>query len=473
MILHEINLSCDPTAMSTLAPAPAVMRQAAVLIVDDAPAHLGALRSMMLEQGYQTFVANTGARALEIAQRALPDLILLDIVLPGMDGMEVCRRLKAHPATSNIPVIFMSARTETDDIVAGFDIGAADYISKPLRLAEVCARVRVQLQFHRASLSQQQQNERLRLIVNSMDEGLMMIEANGRIQYANPACDRYLGYAQGELAGRSIHELLAPPVAQEYLAFFGPGAGLESDKPAAGPAPPAWRGAREVLIRQRDGILRAMDLTLTPMGAEQPMFIALLHDITHHKQSENALQREVLLDPLTKIANRRHFDAFLEKEWQRAIRSSRPLSLIVLDVDHFKGYNDSLGHVAGDACLQQVAMALQSHALRATDLAARYGGEEFVLLFGETGHDAACAIGEAIRAHIESLNIPNPGSTTSPWLTASLGVSTIVPTQLDDIKEFFVSADRAMYAAKEGGRNGMRAVQTGATLDLLHAALQS
>ena len=451
--------------MSTLVPAPDATRQAAVLIVDDAPAYLGALRSMMLEQGYQTFVANSGERALEIARRALPDLILLDIVLPGMDGMEVCRRLKAHPATSNIPVIFMSARTATDDIVAGFDIGAADYIVKPLRLAEVCARVRVQLQFRRTALSQQEQNERLRLIVDSMDEGLMMIEANGRIQYANPACDRYLGYGPGELAGRSVQDLLAPAVAQEYLAFF--------RRHAAHPGSsgqPGGRGAREVLIRQRDGILRAMDLTLTPMGGEQPLFIALLHDITHHKQSETALQRAALLDPLTKIANRRHFDAFLEKEWQRAIRSSQPLSLVVLDVDHFKGYNDSLGHVAGDACLQQVAMALQSHALRATDLAARFGGEEFVLLFGETGFDAACAIGEAIRAHIESLNIPNPRSTTSPWVTASLGIATIVPTACDDMLKFFVCADRAMYAVKEAGRNGVRAVRTGATLDLIQTA---
>lgn len=451
--------------MSTLAPAPAAPRQAAVLIVDDAPAHLGALRAMLLEQGYQTFVANSGERALDIARRALPDLILLDIVLPGMDGMEVCRRLKAHPATCNIPVIFMSGRTESDDIVAAFDIGAADYMTKPLRLAEVCARVRVQLQFRRTVLSQQQQSDRLRLIVDSMDEGLMTLEADGRIQYANPACERYLGYALGELAGRALGDLLAPPVAQEYLAFF--------RQSVACPAPLGWRGARELLIRQHDGSLRAMDFTLTPMGDGQHLFIALLHDITHHKQSENALQQVALLDPLTKIANRRHFDAFLEKEWQRAIRSSQPLSLIVLDVDHFKGYNDSLGHVAGDACLQQVAMALQSHALRATDLAARFGGEEFVLLFGETGHHAACAIGEAIRAHIEALNIPNPRSPTSPWVTASLGVSTIVPTQLDDIKDFFVCADRAMYAAKEAGRNGICAVQTGATHELIQAALQS
>jgi len=452
--------------MSNPVPAPAAPpRQAAILIVDDAPAQLGAMRSMMLQQGYQTFVANSGERALVIAQRAQPDLVLLDIVLPGMDGMEVCHRLKAHPATANIPVIFMSARTGTEDIVAAFDIGAADYIAKPLRLAEVCARVRAQLQFRRRSMSQQQQAERLRLIVDCMDEGLMVIEPDGRIQYTNPACDRYLGYGAGQLAGASLDDLLAPSIAQEYLDLFS-----TSVRDASAPN---WRGAREVLIRQRDGILRAMDFTLTPMEGEQPLFIALLHDITHHKQSENALQRAAMVDSLTKIANRRHFDTFLEKEWQRAIRSSQPLSLIVLDVDHFKGYNDSLGHAAGDTCLQQVAMALQSHALRATDLAARYGGEEFVLLFGETGFEAASALAEAIRAHIESLNIPNPRSTTSRWVTASLGVATIVPTQLDDIKEFFVRADRAMYSVKDAGRNGVRAVKTGATLETIEAALAS
>ncbi len=453
--------------MSTFASVSAASpRQAAVLIVDDAPAHLGALRSMMLQQGYQTFVANSGERALSIVQRALPDLVLLDINLPGMDGMEVCRRLKAHPVTCNIPVIFMSARSETEDIVAGFDIGAADYITKPPRLAEVCARVRAQLQFRRTSLSQQEQADRLRLIVNSIDEGLMLIEPSGRIQYANPACDRYLGYGPGELAGCTLDGLLAPSVAQEYLDLF-----MRSVAGAnAGAGAPDCRGAREVLIRQRDGILRAMDLTLTPMTADPPLFVALLHDITHHKQSENALQRAALVDPLTKIANRRHFDAFLEKEWQRAVRSNQPLSLIVLDVDHFKGYNDSLGHAAGDACLQQVAMALQSHALRATDIVARYGGEEFVMLFGETGFEAASALGEAIRAHIESLHIPNPRSTTSEWVTASLGVATIVPTQLDDLKDFFVSADRAMYAVKDAGRNGVRAVRTGSA-QLAEAAL--
>jgi diguanylate cyclase (GGDEF)-like protein len=228
---------------------------------------------------------------------------------------------------------------------------------------------------------------------------------------------------------------------------------LDASKPNA-------RGAREVLIRQRDGILRAMDFTLTPIVADQPLFIGLLHDITHHKLSEDALQRAAMVDPLTKIANRRHFDSFLDKEWQRAMRTSMPLSLVMLDVDHFKLYNDTLGHAAGDICLQQVAQALDAHALRGTDLAARYGGEEFVLLFAETDADAALALAEAIRAHVEALRLPHPKSPTSAWITVSIGVATMVPgPQAGEemrAEALFMAADRAMYGAKDGGRNQVR-----------------
>ncbi|WP_332876903.1 diguanylate cyclase [Massilia sp. S19_KUP03_FR1] len=420
-------------------------RQHAVLLVDDEASHLGVLRTTMLQQGYRTFLATSGERAIDIAQRIKPDLILLDVVMPGVDGIETCRRLKAHPATARIPVIFMSARTDTDDVVAGFDAGAADYINKPFKLGEVCARVRSQLLMRSDADSQQQQAERLRLIVHGMDEGLMIIEANGRVQYSNPACERHLGYEHSELDGATLGQLLSPGVTQEYLAYF---AAWSADPETVHP-----RGAREVQIRRRDGSARAMDLTLTPMYAGEPLFIGLLHDITHHKQSETALQRAALLDPLTKIANRRHFDSFFEKEWLRAIRSGEPLSLVVIDVDHFKLYNDKLGHAAGDACLRKVAAALESHALRPTDIAARYGGEEFVLLFAETGAETALKLAESIRAHVESLALPNPRSSTSNWLTISVGVATMVPTQRDEVEAFFVAADRAMYEAKEAGRN--------------------
>jgi two-component system, cell cycle response regulator len=431
----------------------AARRDAAILIVDDAPDNLGMLRKLMVQQGYQTFVATSGERALQIARRVHPDLILLDVVMPGMDGFETCRQLKSHAATERIPVIFMSARTETEDVVAGFDIGAVDYISKPLRMAEVCARVRTQLQIRSNSETQEEQAERLRTIVNNMAEGLLIIEADGRIQFTNPACDKYLGFQENELAGRSITELLNPMVAQEYLDYF--------ERYAAAPQSAHSHGTREVIIRHRNGNSVCMDLTLTPMYLRQPLFIGLLHDITHHKQSEDALQRAAMVDPLTMIANRRHFDAFLEKEWQRSLRSGLPLSLVVLDVDHFKLYNDTLGHPAGDACLQQVAQAIASHALRPTDLAARYGGEEFVLLFAETDADSAYLLAESIRAHVESLQLPHPRSPTSLWITVSIGVSSILPCQLDSTESLFVAADRAMYVAKESGRNQVQATMPG------------
>ena len=205
------------------------------------------------------------------------------------------------------------------------------------------------------------------------------------------------------------------------------------------------------------------------MAGDEALFVILLHDITHHKKSETALQHAALIDPLTRIANRRHFDAFLDKEWQRAIRSGQPLSLIVIDVDHFKGYNDSLGHAAGDTCLQAIAEALQSHAMRPTDLAARYGGEEFVVLLADTCPTAAALLGETIRAHIERLAMPNPRADGAGVVTASVGVTSIVPTLFDDIRSFFVAADRAMYEAKARGRNQVVATPPGAAWEAVRA----
>jgi len=429
-------------------------RQSAILIVDDAPDSLGLLQDMMRQQGYQTFVASTGKRALDIAMRVQPDLILLDVILPDLDGLEICRRLKRAPDTAHIPIIFISACGETDDIVAGFDTGAADYIAKPVRMAEVCVRVRTQLRLRSSSDNQKQQAERLQLIVDGMDEGLLLVDGDGRIAYANPASEGFLAQTCSLLAGQPLCDLIEPPAAQDYAAFF-------ADKLDAAAAA-RCRGTREVLLRQPDGALRAIDLGLSPMGGDEALFVILLHDITHHKKSETALQHAALVDPLTRIANRRHFDAFLEKEWQRAIRSGQPLSLIVIDVDHFKGYNDSLGHAAGDTCLQAIAEALHSHAMRPTDLAARYGGEEFVVLLADTCSSTAARLGETIRAHIERLAMPNPRADGAGVVTASVGVACIVPTMFDDIRSFFVSADRAMYEAKARGRNQVVSMQAGA-----------
>jgi len=158
-------------------------------------------------------------------------------------------------------------------------------------------------------------------------------------------------------------------------------------------------------------------------------------------------------DSLTGIANRRHFDEFLEREWQRAMRFGEPISLILGDLDYFKPYNDAYGHLAGDDCLKQIAQILHQHSRRAGDLAARYGGEEFAVVMANTDSKAAARAGESMRRSIESLNIPRKTSNTAENITMSFGISTIIPRQFDDIQSFIDSADRMLYCAKRNGRN--------------------
>ena len=240
-------------------PAPAAASASpAILIVDDAPANLGVLRTMMSQQGYQTFVATSGERAISIAQRVQPDLILLDVVMPGMDGFETCRQLKQHPRHPAHPGHLHERQSETDDIVAGFDIGAADYIGKPLRMAEVCARVRAQLQMRSTSEAQKEQADRLRMIVNAMDEGLMIIEAE-RPHPVQQSGLRTLPRLRPERTGR-------PCAARAAGRAAGAGIPRLLRRLRRRPGRGHQAGAREVMIRHRDGALRAMDLTLTPMS---------------------------------------------------------------------------------------------------------------------------------------------------------------------------------------------------------------
>ena len=214
-----------------------------------------------------------------------------------------------------------------------------------------------------------------------------------------------------------------------------------------------------MVVQHRDGVQRTMELALTPMRvAHERLFISMLRGVADRSEYETSLERAAMSDALTKIANRRRLDSFLEHEWQRAVRSGKPLSLVVADVDHFKLYNDALGHAAGDKALQQVAAVLGAHALRPTDLAARHGGEEFVLVFGETDAVAALLLAESIRAGVQALALPHPRSTTNAAVTVSVGVATIVPSQAEELSQFFVMADLAMYAAKEAGRNRVVAV---------------
>lgn len=195
-------------------------------------------------------------------------------------------------------------------------------------------------------------------------------------------------------------------------------------------------------------------------GDQVEALIGFMFDISARKRAEQEmvrLQRELELlsysDGLTNAANRRMFDISFEREWASARRTGKPMSLILLDLDYFKEYNDSYGHLAGDECLRRVARLLGEAARRPRDLVGRYGGEEFVVLLPETDAPAAELIAEHCRQLVADAKIPHPRSRAASTVTASFGVASIVPTERDDPKSFLQEVDRLLYRAKEAGRN--------------------
>lgn len=317
-----------------------------ILVIDDTPPNLHLLITMLTRKGYATRGISDGLIALSEIQTNPPDLVLLDINMPNIDGFEVCQQLKANEITREIPVIFISARDEVIDKVQAFDVGGVDYITKPFQIAEVLARIENQLTLRRLQKKLQEQNE------------LLKQEINQRI------------------------------IAETML-----------------------------------------------------------------QEANEKLGRLVNLDGLTQLANRRCFDQYLEQEWQRLAREQSPLSLIMCDIDFFKNYNDTYGHIAGDDCLRKVSLLIKQSVRRPADLAARYGGEEFVIVLPNTAIDGAIAIAEVIRKRLLELALPHNDSKVSASVTLSMGVTSIIPKVDSPPSILLTSADYALYRAKELGRN--------------------
>jgi diguanylate cyclase (GGDEF)-like protein len=180
--------------------------------------------------------------------------------------------------------------------------------------------------------------------------------------------------------------------------------------------------------------------------------IQTIRDMTAQKEAQQALELLATQDGLTGIANRRRFDELLHLEWGRAMRDDKKLSLLMIDVDHFKDYNDTYGHQAGDACLQRIAATMTECIQRTVDVVARYGGEEFAVILPNASNDGANVVAERIRAAVEQLHLPVPDGKAGK-VTVSLGVATITPVQAGGFNKLIRAADAALYQAKHAGRN--------------------
>ncbi|MEB3883196.1 diguanylate cyclase domain-containing protein [Lyngbya sp. CCY1209] len=499
-----MNLPNEPPTPST------------ILVVDDIPNNLRLLQDLLRKQGYDVRLAPSGKLALRSLTRFAPDLILLDIMMPEMDGYQVCRQIKADPEMGNVPVIFLSALDEGLDKAKAFEVGGADYITKPFQMEEVLARIRNQLALHSLQKQLQETNQTLaeqnRELQLSARETRLLLRATWAIGRApdfrvaiaavlDAVCENILweyGEAWQPDSECQVLEYIANPQGTDarFAAFqrdssrrtFAPGRGIAGrvwlsrqpewieDCSTCSPdiydrAPIAERAGLKAMfgvpILLGDEVSAVLVFYNTRAIPCQPRTLELVRAVAAQlsfplqqarlyqqlQQANRELERLARLDGLTQVANRRHFDEVLGREWRRMRRERSPLAVILCDVDYFKNYNDQYGHLAGDDCLIQVARALDRSAMRPTDLVARYGGEEFAVILSNTDTQGAVEVARRIQDAIAALEIPHETSGVSDRLTVSQGIFSLIPTPESSPDRLLHAADVALYQAKQKGRD--------------------
>jgi two-component system cell cycle response regulator len=439
-----------------------------ILLVDDIPENLQLLSDLLVKLGYNVRSVTSGRMALKTVKVKRPDVILLDIKMPEMDGYQVCQALKADENLRGIPVIFISALDDVLDKVTAFKSGGIDYITKPFQIEEVVARLNNQLIIQRQQqlLEQEIANRRetqevlyqsralLASVLNSSLDGIAAMQAirapeTGNIEdfrclVVNPVIARAFATSREEMIGKLVLKRFLnrfePELFQKFVNIVETGEPLEQDfYYSSGES--SW--FHFVAVKLGDG------------------FAITIRDITTRKETELALQdanqkleQLANLDALTQVANRRCFNDCLMREWQK----QQPLSLILFDLDSFKRYNDYYGHLAGDDCLLKIAQIvyqiIRHHAVeRPTDLVARYGGEEFAVLLPNTDLQGAIRVATRIQEQVHSLAIPHIKSGVTDIVTVSLGICSLVPSLEVKPDRIIANADQALYHAKEQGRD--------------------
>jgi diguanylate cyclase (GGDEF)-like protein/PAS domain S-box-containing protein len=410
-----------------------------ILLVDDMPDNLHVLAAV-LRDDHRIKTATSGAAALElVAREDRPQLILLDVMMPGMSGIEVLRRLRENPETRDIPVIFVSADTSEQSQLEGLDLGADDYITKPVVTTVLRARVRNILQRKHAEAQ-------LRLAAHVFEhsgEAIFITDRDNRIIEVNPAFTRMTGYSAEEICGQSPSVLSSGRATpEEYRAMW-----------SAIQKQGFWQG--EMWDRRKDGEIYPKLLTISVVRNGQgdiDFHIASFADLSEQKATEEKIRHVAHHDALTGLPNRLHLQIGLEQVIAAAKRENQEVALMFIDLDRFKIINDTLGHNFGDGLLVEVAHRLRA-CVRESDLLARLGGDEFVVaLAGDDVVNAAIQVAEKI---ISSLSHPYQIEGRILHSTASIGIS-LYPHDGGSIESLMKTADTAMYHAKATGRNNFQ-----------------
>ncbi|MFA7307172.1 MAG: PleD family two-component system response regulator [Hyphomicrobium sp.] len=447
---------------------------ARVLVVDDILANVKLLEARLQAEYFEVLTANSGRQALDLLERESVDVVLLDVMMPGMDGFETCRHIKASHATHHIPVVMVTALDQPSDKVQGLESGADDFLTKPVDDIALVTRVK--------NLA------RLKMLNDEM----MMRASTGR----DMGIPDDGSYARA-LSARSGRVLLVddhPRSAARLLEVLSKGNDAFAERDMHAALTKLTESNFDLLVvslslQDADGLrlcsqVRSLERTrhlpiimLVEPGDEARLLRGLdmgvndylMRPIDRHellarvktqikrKRHSDFLRHRLaesvelsVTDSLTGLHNRRYMEGHLRTLVSESIRTGRSLSMLVADIDHFKAVNDSHGHDAGDAVLKEFAVRLKRNT-RGVDLACRLGGEEFVIIMPDTDLERAYQIGERLRACVAADEFALDGG-QSVRVTASVGIGTLENPQ-DTPESMFKRADNALYTAKRRGRN--------------------
>ncbi|MDX5361964.1 MAG: PleD family two-component system response regulator [Alphaproteobacteria bacterium] len=447
---------------------------ARVLVVDDIPANVKLLEAKLQAEYFDVLTASNGIEALEAAEREHPDIILLDVMMPGMDGFEVCTRLKANPELSHIPVVMVTALDQPSDRVRGLEAGADDFLTKPVEDVALFARVRslVRLKVMTDELRMREAtSEQMGVVagtkltdVDTESGRILIVEDRAR------SADRMV---------EALPETLECAIEADSQAALNRLKSEEFDIIVVSMSLEAYDGMRlcshirsqdqtrqtPILIIVEDGdterLVRGLDIGVNdylvrPIDPNE--LLARVRTQLRRRRYAERLRSNLKLsiemavtDALTGLYNRRYMTGHLSTLIQRAEGTGKPVSLLIMDIDHFKPINDTHGHQVGDVVLQEFARRISDN-IRGVDMAARYGGEEFVVVMPDTEPAFASMVAERLRAEVAGHPFrldTGPGSLT---VTVSIGVAATCGKG-DSADRLLKRADDALYHAKHTGRN--------------------
>jgi two-component system cell cycle response regulator len=447
---------------------------ARILVVDDIPANVKLLEVRLLAEYFEVLTASSGPEALEACENAKVDVVLLDVMMPGMDGFEVCRRLKMDSATAHIPVVMITALDQVSDRIRGLDVGADDFLTKPVNDLQLMTRVKSLVRLKTLT-------DELRLrAATTRNIGIEELLSRRAPDEMAPARVLLIECAEGraQRVGTMLRGIAAVDVESDPQTGFFRAAeepydcvlvstGLEDFDPlrlcSQLRSLDRTRFLPIILLAEEGEearIVRGLELGINdylvrPLDEQE--LVARLRTQVRRKRYNDHLRASVtqtiemaVTDPLTGLHNRRYLDSHLRTLFERAVSRRRPLSLMITDIDRFKSINDAHGHDGGDKVLREFARRLRKN-VRGIDLACRFGGEEFVIVMPDTDQEVAEKVAERIRAEIEREAFALVGD-TNVRVTASVGVSG-VRHGADTVESLMKRADLALYEAKSGGRN--------------------